>query len=137
MSILREALTDENGQGDIAYIAIGALTAAAIGALTFIFGMSAWDYFSCRPLVKPDVVVNCSFSPLPIGQAAGLIFGAFATLIGALAGYMVATRRQPKPQQQTILAPQAQQVNAIQPVPAEAATEVVPETKDKPRKGKR
>ena len=136
---MREALTDENGQGDIAYIAIGALTAAAIGALTFIFGMSAWDYFSCRPLVKPDVVVNCSFSPLPIGQAAGLIFGAFATLIGALAGYMVATRRQPRPQpqQQTVIAPQAQAVTQVQPPAAEAATDVGQATIGPARKGKR
>ena len=91
---LREAVSDETGQADIAYIAIFALTCGALGSLFFISAMSAVAYFRCVPLVKPDVVVNCAFDPLPMGQAAGLIFGAFGALIGSLAGYMVATRKQ-------------------------------------------
>src|SRR3954471_8456023 len=90
MSLIREALTDENHQGDIAYLAIAGLTLAAIGALTFIFAMSTWSYANCK--------MPCAFDPLPVGQAAGLIFGAFGALIGALAGYMAATRK-PRPAQ--------------------------------------
>lgn len=97
---MREAISDREGIADMAYIAIGALTVSAIVALAFIFGMSAWDYAHCDPITtisKGDTsvasVVPCRFDPLPIGQAAGLIFGAFGALIGALAGYMAATRR--------------------------------------------
>jgi hypothetical protein len=97
---LREAISDREGLADMAYIVIGALAVAAITALTFIFGMAAWDYAHCTPITtvaKGDQsvtsVIPCRFDPLPIGQAAGLIFGAFGALIGALAGYMAATKR--------------------------------------------
>ena len=89
MSWLREAISDEQGLADMAYVAIGALTGAAIGALIFICAMAGIAYASCK--------VNCAFDPLPIGQAAGLIFGAFGALIGALAGYMAATRKGSRP----------------------------------------
>ena len=96
----REAISDENGRADMAYVAIGVLTVTAIAALIFIMVMSVVDYYSCQPqttLVKGDsnvtAVVPCRFDPLPLGQAAGLIFAAFAGLIGSLAGYMAATRR--------------------------------------------
>jgi len=96
----REAISDEYDRVDIAYIVIGALAVAALAALAFIFTMATIDYFACQPqttLTKgPEgltSVVPCRFDPLPIGQAAGLIFAAFAGLIGSLAGYMAATRR--------------------------------------------
>jgi len=139
MNWLREAISDETGQADIAYAVIGALAGGALGSLAFICGMSAIAYFRCIPLVKPDVVVNCSFDPLPMGQAAALIFGAFATLIGALCGYMVATRKQRSSQpDQTVIANSAVvHQEAAQPAPAEAATDLGPPTVQKPRKGKR
>lgn len=104
MKWLREAISDEDGRADIAYISIGALTASAITSLTFIFVMSAVSYHNCRTITQiaqkaGDVVTSiapCTFDPLPVGQAAGLIFGAFGALIGALAGYMAATRRREK-----------------------------------------
>lgn len=132
---VRESISDENGQADIAYVAIAALTTGALGSLAFISFMAAVAYFQCTPLVKPDVVVNCTFDPLPMGQAAGLIFGAFGALIGALAGYMVATRTpRAKAADQTVIAPAAQVVQQVAPQPAEAATEVAPTPK---RKGNR
>jgi hypothetical protein len=139
MSWLSEAMTDETGQGDIAYGAIGALTGAAIGALIFIAVMSAISYFRCIPLVKPDVVVNCTFDPLPMGQAAGLVFAAFATLIGSLAGYMVATRKQRPPQAPPppVTSTVTTTATTVQPAPAEAATDLGPPTIQKVRKGKR
>ena len=126
MNWLREAISDETGQADIAYAVIGALAGGALGALAFICAMSAIAYFRCIPLVKPDVVVNCSFDPLPMGQAAALIFGAFATLIGALCGYMAATRKQ-RPQAMSappVTSTVTTTATTIQPSPAEAATDV-------------
>lgn len=100
MSWLREAISDDQGLADMAYVAIGFLTTAACFALTFICVMSAISYHACKPVLTVATgaqavtsVVPCNFDPLPVGQAAGLIFGAFATLIGALAGYMAATRK--------------------------------------------
>ncbi len=82
----------------MAYIVVGALAAAAIGALTFIMGMSLISYVRCTKIVDVGegarAAVACIFDPLPVGQSAGLIFGAFATLIAGFAAYMAATRRQ-------------------------------------------
>ena len=100
MNWLRQAISDEQGLADMAYIAIGALTLSAIAALAFICTMSAISYHACKPVTTVATgaqavtsVVPCNFDPLPVGQAAGLIFGAFGALIGALAGYMAATRK--------------------------------------------
>lgn len=97
---MREAISDDRGRADMAYIVIGMLALAAIASLIFIFYMSAHDYNRCKPHTTVATgeqnvtsVVPCRFDPLPIGQSAGLIFGAFGALIGALAGYMAATRR--------------------------------------------
>lgn len=143
MSIVREAMSDEGGQGDMAYIAIGLLTVAAVLSLAFIFSMSAVSYHKCEPITtvsKGDQsttsVIPCNFDPLPVGQAAGLIFGAFAALIGSLAGYMAATRKQSQ-RMQTINTTGATVVSQVQPpAPAEAATDVE-NVKIRPAKGKR
>jgi hypothetical protein len=101
MNWLRQAISDEQGSVDMAYLSIGALTVTAIFSLMFIFWMSAIDYYHCAPTVTVGAqdsrhIVPCRFDPLPVGQASGLIFGAFAALIGSLAGYMAATRRRNK-----------------------------------------
>jgi len=145
VSWLREAISDENNQADMAYIAIGSLTVAAIFSLVFIFAMSAVSYHKCQPITtvakgeqSTTSVIPCNFDPLPVGQSAGLIFGAFGALIGALAGYMAATRKGPRPQP---LPPVTSTVTTTetttQPLPAEAATDVGPPTIQKARKGKR
>jgi hypothetical protein len=99
MRWLREAISDNDGLADMAYICIGALAAAAIASLAFIFVMATVSYVRCTHIVDVGqgvrAAVACVFDPLPIGQAAGLIFGAFAALIGSLAGYMAATKRAP------------------------------------------
>ena len=139
LKILQEALTDESGQGDIAYVAIGALTMAAIASLTFIFTMSTISYAKCQPVTtisKGDQsvtsVIPCNFDPLPLGQASGLIFGAFAALIGSLAGYMAATRKQ-RPNVPQINAPAAQIVQ--QPVVQPPLPVPVKPKRRKPRRG--
>ena len=104
MGWAREACSDSDNQIDMAYIVIGSLAVSAIFALAFIFAMSAIDYAHCQPTISlsntPDDqtrhITPCRFDPLPVGQASGLIFGAFSALIGALAGYMAATRRTPR-----------------------------------------
>lgn len=97
---LREAISDKDGQADMAYVSIFGLMVAAVTSLAFICVMAVVDYQVCQPITtvakgETDVasVIPCRFDPLPIGQAAGLIFVAFGGLIGSLAGYMVATRR--------------------------------------------
>jgi len=99
----KQAISDENGQADMAYLVVGALAAAALGAITFVMGMSLISYIRCTKIVDVGqgtrASIACIFDPLPVGQAAGLIFGAFAALIGAFAGYMAATRRRPIVQQ--------------------------------------
>ncbi len=99
---LREAISDNDGRADMAYLVIGGLSVAAMLTLAFICFMSAFDYSHCigtpqTVVAKGDSnvtsIVPCRFDPQPIGLAAGLIFGAFATLIGALSAYMMATRR--------------------------------------------
>lgn len=100
MGLLSQAMRDENGQGDIAYISVAWVTMAAIGSAVFVCVMSVIDYWTCAPVTtitqggeKLTSVVPCRFDPLPLGQALGLIFAAYAALLGALAGYMAATRR--------------------------------------------
>lgn len=100
MNWVREAISDEHGQADVAYVCIGILTIAAVLTLIYVCTVETIDYMRCQPITtisKGDQsttsVIPCRFDPLPIGQAAGLIFGAFAALIGGLAGYMAATRR--------------------------------------------
>ena len=143
--LIEQALTDEGGQGDIAYVSIFCLTAAAIGALVFIFVMSTVSYVHCQPITtisKGDQsttsVIPCNFDPLPVGQAAGLVFGAFAALIGSLAGYMAATRKQRPAQQgdQTVIARNIGQVGQ----PPQQVVDVPPlpvPVKPKPRKRRR
>jgi hypothetical protein len=66
--------------------------------------MSAIDYRACAPVLtisnSTDAatrnIVPCRYDPLPMGQAIGLVFAGFASLLGALAGYMAATRRKDK-----------------------------------------
>ena len=100
MTWVREAISDDQGHADMAYVAIGMLTVGALGALAFVFFMSALSFHDCKPTLvvvqgaqSVTNVTSCAFDPLPVGQAAGLIFGAFAALIGSLAGYMAATRK--------------------------------------------
>ena len=97
MKWLREAISDVDGLADMAYLAIGSLTVSAICSLIYIMVMATVSYIRCTHIVdvgqNTRASIACTFDPLPVGQAAGLIFGAFAALIGALAGYMAATRR--------------------------------------------
>lgn len=103
MGWLREAISDTDGIADMAYIVIGVLAASAVGTLIFLCVMSVVDYLRCTPIItisngdtSTRNVIPCRFDPLPLGQSSGLIFAAFTGIIGGLAGYMAATRRQPK-----------------------------------------
>ena len=99
----RQAVSDEMGQVDIAYVSIMVLVVMACMSVMFILVMSVVSYVRCAPITTLTTavegagaltsVVPCNYDPLPTGQAVGLIFGAFATLIIALGGYMGLTRR--------------------------------------------
>jgi len=96
----RQAVSDERGQVDVAYVSIMLLVIMACLSVTFILVMSVVSYVQCAPITtitqggdKMTSVVPCNYDPLPTGQAVGLIFGAFATIIGALGVYMGLTRR--------------------------------------------
>jgi len=83
---LREAVSDENGQADIAYISLFALMIAVGMVVLFICVMVGISYFRCTE--------KCAFDPLPLGQAVGLISAAFfGTGLTGLAAYMLATRK--------------------------------------------
>ncbi len=132
---LREAISDENNLVDMAYVAIGMLCVGALTTLAFVCIMAVVSYSRCIQIdashgVGAVITAPCVFDPLPIGQAAGLIFAAFAALIGALAGYMAATRRQAAAPKVTI--GPAENVN-VAPQPAPVPPVLPPQ---KPKKGK-
>lgn len=85
MSIFREAITDADGLVDVSYLALFWVMVSVLGAITFICAMSVVAFIRCT--------ANCLFDPQPLGIAVGAICTGFATALGALAGYMAATRR--------------------------------------------
>lgn len=95
---LRQSISDENGLADIAYVSLGSVTVLVLGAIVYVCGMSAWDWYVCKPLIDDHkVLMSCRFDSLPIGQSIGLICGAYAAALTALAGYMAATRKPAQP----------------------------------------
>ena len=98
-SWLRQAASDENGLADAAYVSILGIAALLIFTVAFICTMSAVSYSRCIQLdaTKEHGVLTapCVFEPQPLALGIAAAIGAFAAPIGALAGYMAATRRQP------------------------------------------
>lgn len=84
VSIFREAIVDASGQVDVAYLALFWVMVSVLSAIAFVCLMSAAVFLRCTQ--------NCAFDPQPLGMAIGAICAGFATALGALAGYMVATR---------------------------------------------
>lgn len=129
----RESISDENGLADVAYVGffmVGGAVVSAIVAMTVTAVVAA--YVRCRASAAA-----CTFDPQPLGIAIGAACTGLATALGALAGYMVATRRQPRPAAPP--APVASTVTTTsttlqQPPAAEAATEVDSPVKPKPRR---
>lgn len=102
MGWLREAIEDDGKppRADMAYVAIGGLILALISSAAFLCAMSAISYARCSQVqevgTKENVVrafVPCTYDPNPLGIAIAACIAAFGSPIGALAGYMVATRR--------------------------------------------
>lgn len=104
MGCVREALSDSDGLVDIAYVMVAAVGLTAVAVSVFLCTMSVVDYHACAPTLTISTgadadsrhIVPCRYDPLPMGQAIGLVFTAFAALLGSLAGYMAATRRKGK-----------------------------------------
>jgi hypothetical protein len=96
MKWLREAISDQDGVADVAYISVFVVAGAVLGAIIFVCLLTAIAYIRCTEVLAINPPVLCRFDPAPLGTAIGLICGGFATAIGALAGYMAATRRAPR-----------------------------------------
>jgi hypothetical protein len=127
MSWLREAVSDDNGLGDIAYAGVGSIIVMFVGVSVYLCAMVTVGY-----------IRDESFDPLPIAQAFSLITGAvFSTGLAGLTAYMMATKktRTAQPDQTVIATNAVVRQEASQPVPAEAATDVDPVMPAK--KGKR
>ena len=135
MSLLREAVSDERGVGDMAYLSIAGLIAVMVGSIIFLCSMSAISYARCEQIVDvgkpPDLVrasIPCPYDPNPLGIAIAACLGAFGSPIGALALYMGQTRRRDvKPDPSTTTTATAT-VTTETPAPA---------AKPKPKGGKR
>jgi hypothetical protein len=96
MSWLRSCLTDRDGSYDIAYVSMFGVCITVLGAIPFMCIMAGVSYWHCIPVYQESgSVVQCVFDPQPLGFAIGAVAGGFATALGALAAYMLATRRTP------------------------------------------
>lgn len=97
---LREAISDDHGIADMAYVSIGGLVLAMVGSVVFLCTMSAVSYARCEQIVDvgkpPDLTraaIPCNYDPNPLGLAIAACLAAFGSPIGALALYMGQTRR--------------------------------------------
>ena len=82
MSLFQEAIRDEHGLVDVAYLSLYWLMAHVLGAIVFVCVLALWAFWR-----------NDTFDPQALGIAIGAICGGFATALGALAAYMLATRK--------------------------------------------
>jgi Na+/proline symporter len=122
---LREAISDEKGQADMAYISIGGLILVMLGSIAFLCSMSAISYARCTQIVDVSkdqrAAVACTYDPNPLGLAIAACLGAFGSPIAALAMYMGQTRRREVPPASTVT--------------TAAATVTTTETQPKPKRG--
>lgn len=100
MTWLREAISDEHGQGDAAYISILSIAVTLVGTVVFLCMMSVVSYARCTHVVDVSygkiLATSCQFDPQPLALGIAAAIGAFGAPIIALAGYMAATRRREK-----------------------------------------
>ncbi len=93
MNWIRSTLTDDDGRFDVAFVSLFGVMGAVIGAIGTMCALSAYSFFRCQPVVREALaLVTCTYDPQPLGIAIGATCGGFATALGALAGYMAATR---------------------------------------------
>lgn len=77
---LRDAVTDDRGDFDVANMGVAVVIAMTVGAVTV----------ACVALLLGK-------DPQPLGVAVGAIFAGFATALGALGVYRWGDRRAPPP----------------------------------------
>jgi hypothetical protein len=122
---LREASSDENGVADAAFVSILGIAATLTGTVLFLCIMSAVSYARCIQIdgSRPSGVLTapCVFDPQPLALGIAAAIGAFAAPIGALAGYMAATKRPPRP-----APPPAPTLTVVQQNPPAPATPAAP-----------
>ncbi len=102
MNWIRSTLTDDDGRYDVAFVSLFCVMGAVVNTIVTMCVVSTFAYLRCRSFEVNGVIVNCTYDPQPLGIAIGAVCGGFATALGALAGYMLATRppRPAAPQQQ-------------------------------------
>jgi len=89
---IKSTLIDDNGRYDVAYVSLFGIMAAVLSSVVVMCTVSTMAYFRCQVFTVNGVIVNCTYDPQPLGTAIGFACGGFATALGALAGYMMATR---------------------------------------------
>jgi hypothetical protein len=117
MNWICSTLTDGEGRFDVAYVSLFGVMGAVIGSIAVMCAMSIVAYMRCTPIVRETAaLVTCTYDPQPLGIAIAAVCGGFATALGALAGYMLATRSRPGVTTTTVASH------------SEATTEVAPPT---------
>lgn len=82
MNWTRAALTDADGEFDVANIGLAVLIVLVLGSIPSLILMVALALYHERP-----------FDPQPLGIAIGAICTGFATALGAFAAYQAATKK--------------------------------------------
>lgn len=93
MRWITSCLTDDKGNFDVAYVSLFVVMFAVLAAILIMCVMSVVSFLRCQPVVRETMaLVQCVYDPQPLGIAVGAVCGGFSTALGALAGYMLATR---------------------------------------------
>jgi heme/copper-type cytochrome/quinol oxidase subunit 2 len=97
MNWMRESVSDEHKQVDIAYVSIAVVVVIMAVSVAFICSMSVVVYARCTQVVDVGqgvrAAIPCEWDAWGVGSAVAAILAAFTGPVGALAGYMAATRR--------------------------------------------
>lgn len=121
MNWIASSLQDEYGRYDVAYVSLFGVMGGVLGSIIVMTAMSVVSYLRCDTIVRETVLINCVYNPEPLGTAIGYVCTGFGVALGALAGYMAATRpTRPAapPQQPSPITIQTSQQPAVQQVPA-------------------
>ncbi len=122
---VKSTLTDDNGRYDVAFVSLFWVMVTVCSSISAMTAVSVFAYFRCRVFEVGGVTVNCTYDPQPLGIAIGAACGGFATALGALAGYMLATRP-PRPATPTQQPPTTNvNVQAAQPQQSPMQVDVV------------
>lgn len=84
LGVFQQAIRDEKGQVDVAYLAVFYLMVSVLGAISVVCFLDAAIVLSC----VFGHGMKCTYDPQALGIAVGAICGGFAAALGALGAYM-------------------------------------------------